>query len=134
MNRGAWRATVHRVLKTWTRLKGLSMHACMCVYTLIYVHIHISSVHIHIHVCVYTYSMCICMCVYVYIYVCMLGSFNHVRLFATLWAPLSMGFYGHWRRCHTFLQGIFLTQGSNQCLLHYRQILYRLNHHRSPPD
>ena len=26
--------------------------------------------------------------------------------------------------CHFLLQGIFLTQGSNQCLLHYRQILY----------
>ena len=26
--------------------------------------------------------------------------------------------------CHFFLQGIFLTQGLNPCLLHYRQILY----------
>ena len=28
--------------------------------------------------------------------------------------------------CHSFLQGIFLTQGSNLGLLHRRQILYRL--------
>ena len=28
MDRGAWRATVHRVTKGWTRLKQLSMHAC----------------------------------------------------------------------------------------------------------
>ena len=28
MDRGAWRATVHRVAKSWTQLKRLSMHAC----------------------------------------------------------------------------------------------------------
>ena len=27
MDRGAWRAIVHRVAKSWTRLKRLSMHA-----------------------------------------------------------------------------------------------------------
>ena len=27
MDRGAWWAAVHRVTKSWTRLKGLSMHA-----------------------------------------------------------------------------------------------------------
>ena len=32
--------------------------------------------------------------------------------------------------CHTLLQGIFPTQGSNSGLLHYRQILYHLSHHR----
>ena len=26
MDRGAWRATVHKVPKSWTRLKQLSMH------------------------------------------------------------------------------------------------------------
>ena len=26
MDRGAWQATVHRVAKSWTRLKQLSMH------------------------------------------------------------------------------------------------------------
>jgi len=37
--------------------------------------------------------------------------------------------------CHTLLQGIFLTQGSNPhslCLLHCRQILYPLSHLGSP--
>ena len=29
---------------------------------------------------------------------------------------------------HAFLQGIFLTQGSNPDLLHCRQILYQLSH------
>ena len=36
---------------------------------------------------------------------------------------------------HILLQGIFLTQGSNQrflCLLHYRHILYLLSHQRGP--
>ena len=33
---------------------------------------------------------------------------------------------------HFLLQGIFLTQGSNLCLLHCRQILYHLTHQGSP--
>ena len=34
--------------------------------------------------------------------------------------------------CHSFLQVIFLIQGSNPGLLHCRQILCHLNHQRSP--
>ena len=34
--------------------------------------------------------------------------------------------------CHALLQGIFPTQGSNSGLLHFRQILYNLNHPGSP--
>ena len=34
--------------------------------------------------------------------------------------------------CHFLLQGMFLTQGSNPCLLHCRQILYHLSHQESP--
>ena len=34
--------------------------------------------------------------------------------------------------CHAFLQGIFLTQESNQGLLHCRWIPYQLSHHGSP--
>ena len=34
--------------------------------------------------------------------------------------------------CHSLLQGIFLTQGSNTGLLHCRQILYHLSHQGSP--
>ena len=33
---------------------------------------------------------------------------------------------------HFLLQGIFPTQGSNPDLLHCRQILYHMNHQRSP--
>ena len=50
--------------------------------------------------------------------------FNHVQLFVTLWtvalqAPLSMGFSikNTGVGCHALLQGIFLTQGLNLCLL-----------------
>ena len=56
--------------------------------------------------------------------ICMLSHFNHVRLCVTLWtiacqAPLSMEFSrkNTWVGCHAFLQGIFPTQGSNNCLL-----------------
>ena len=35
--------------------------------------------------------------------------------------------------CHSFLQEIFLTQGLNPCLLHYRQILCALSHKGSTP-
>ena len=35
---------------------------------------------------------------------------------------------------HSLLQGIFPTQGSNQGLLHCRQIIYRLSHQGSPLD
>ena len=34
--------------------------------------------------------------------------------------------------CHALLQGIFLTQGSNQGLLRCRRIPYQLSHHGSP--
>ena len=34
--------------------------------------------------------------------------------------------------CHALLQGIFLTQGSNPGIPHYRQILYCLSHLGSP--
>ena len=34
--------------------------------------------------------------------------------------------------CHSLLQGIFPTQGSNPGLLHCRQMLYRLSHQGSP--
>ena len=34
--------------------------------------------------------------------------------------------------CHSLLQGIFLTQGSNSGFLHCRQILYRLSHQGNP--
>ena len=49
--------------------------------------------------------------------------------------PLSMGFFQARITgvgCHFLLQGIFLTQGSNQGLLHCRQILSQLNYQGTP--
>ena len=38
----------------------------------------------------------------------------------------------YWSGLHALLQGIFLTQESNQGLLHCRRILYQLSYQRSP--
>ena len=53
-----------------------------------------------------------------------LKQYLHVQLFATLWiidrqAPLSMGFsrQEYWSGLPSLLQGIFLTQGLNLCLM-----------------
>ena len=53
---------------------------------------------------------------------CILSPFSHVQLCETLWtvacqAPLSMGFSRHEVDCHALIQGIFLAQGLNPCLL-----------------
>ena len=50
-------------------------------------------------------------------------------------APLSPGFSSKntGMGCHSLLQGIFPTQGSNPGLPHYRRILYGLSHQGSPP-
>ena len=63
---------------------------------------------------------------------------SRVQLFVTPWtvayqAPPSMEFSNPWKfpgkstgvGCHFLLLGIFLTQGSNPGLLHYRQMLYQ---------
>jgi len=36
--------------------------------------------------------------------------------------------------CHSLLQGIFPTWGSNPGLLHCRQILYHLSYREAPPE
>ena len=55
---------------------------------------------------------------------CVLSHFSRVRLFVTPWTvarhtPLSMGFsrQGYWSGLPCLLQGIFLTQRLNLCLL-----------------
>ena len=64
---------------------------------------------------------------YIYIYVLLLV-FSYVRLLANLWTvacqtPLSMQFpkQEYW---NGLIEGMFLTEGSNPCLLLDRQILY----------
>ena len=63
--------------------------------------------------------------------------FNCVQLFATPWTVRLLcpwGFPGKNTGvdCHSLLQGIFPTQGSNLGFMHWRQILYCLSYHRSP--
>ena len=71
--------------------------------------------------------------------VCVLNCFSSVQLFVTLWtiacqAPLSMDFSGKNTGvgCHFFLEGIFLTQESNLCLLYRQADSLPLNHQGSP--
>ena len=66
-------------------------------------------------------------------------SLSHVRLFATPWtvalqATLSMGFPKQECNsgCHAFLQGIFLAQGSNACLMHWQADSLPLSHQGRP--
>ena len=62
------------------------------------------------------------------------------QLCPTLCNPMSTRFLCLWNSpgkntgvgSHSFLQGIFPTQGSNPGLLHCRQILYHLSHQGSP--
>ena len=71
---------------------------------------------------------------------CVLSRFSCVWLFVTPWtvarqAPLSMGFsrqeYWSGLPCPP-LQGFFLTQGSNLCLLHCKQVHYQYHDQGSP--
>ena len=66
-----------------------------------------------------------------------LQSRSPVQLFATLWTiarqdPLSMAGKNTGVGYHALLQGTFLTHETNLGLLSCRQILYPLNHLRSP--
>ena len=63
-------------------------------------------------------------------------SLRHVQLFMIPWIvvlqySLSMEFsrQNTGVGSHSFLWGLFLTQGSNSGLQHCRQILYHLSHH-----
>ena len=72
---------------------------------------------------IYPSSLRVCVCV------CVLVTHSHS---VTHQDPLSMDFsrQEYWVGCHSLLQGIFLTQGSNLGLL--RHILYCLSHQESP--
>ena len=107
MDREAWRAAIHGVAKSRTRLSDWT-ESCHTSKT--------STCHLKTPT-LSSFSKSD--------YVCMLSCFSCVQLFATLGtvacqAPLSMGF-----SCentgvgfHFLLQGIFPTQGWNHCLLY----------------
>ena len=96
--------------------------------------------------------MCVCVYIYTHIQLILLHNWNSVSqlhinkicIYApclTLCSPVDCSLpgssvhgilQGRILGCHFLLQRIFPTQGSNLNLLHCRQILYRLNHQRSP--
>ena len=90
-------------------------------------------IYIYIYVCV---CVCVCVCVYVYVQQCqVLGCFclfSHSVVSNSL-RPCPWDSPGRNIEvgCHFLLQGIFLTQGLNLCLLYYRWILYSLSHRGS---
>ena len=134
MDRGTWWATLHRVTKNQTRLKLLNTH-------------------IHTHMTqngrsfartsentkgraskwqgdLERHSLFCCLVCQSFLTLC------NPRTVAYQ-VPLSMGFprQQYWSGLTFPSPGIFLTQGSNPhllCLLHYRWILYLLNHWGSP--
>ena len=64
VGRGALQATVHRIRKSWTQLRQLSMHTymCACVYKYMCVY-----VYMYVYICIYE---CIHIYMYLYIYMC----------------------------------------------------------------
>ena len=69
-----------------------------------------------------------------------IGYYVITKTYPTLCDPMDYSLPGssvhgisrqEWECCHSLLQGILLTQGSNPSLLHCRQILYHLSHQRS---
>ena len=74
--------------------------------------------------------MCVCVCV------CVLVA-QSCLIFVTPWTtrllcPWNSPGKNTGVGCHSFLQGIFWTQGSNLGLLHCTQILYHLSYQGSP--
>ena len=74
-------------------------------------------------------------CLYIILYICCAQSLSHVQLFVTLgWEPARLlcpwNFPGNNTGvgCHFFLQGIFPTQKSNPCLLHWQADSLPLHH------
>ena len=65
-------------------------------------------------------DVCMCVCVCVCVCVCSVMSYSAIPWTIACQAPLSMEFPGKNTEvgCHFLLQRIFVTQGSNPCLLH----------------
>ena len=99
----AWWAAVYGVAQSRTRLKWLSSSSSSSSNFIIYV----------------------------------VMSLSHVWCFATPWTVTSKAPQGSPGKnagvgCHFLLQGIFLDQGSNLCLLHWQADALRLSHQGSP--
>ena len=122
MDREAWRAAVHGVAKSQTRLSDWTELKCIKSGSSESHDIWGKSLLWIIYKTFHTYT-------------------SHLYMICwTLWsvtcqASLSVGFQARKLDCcHDLLQEIFLTQVSNLCLLPCRQILYLLSHFESPLD
>ena len=75
-------------------------------------------------------SVCVCVCVCVCVSCSVMSSSfrPHGLKLSRLLFPWDFPDKNTGVSCHSFLQGIFLTQGLNPHLLHCRQILYHLSH------
>ena len=76
----------------------------------------------------YTWRVCVCVCVCVSCSVMSSSFWPHGLKLSSLLFPWDFPDKNTGVSCHSFLQGIFLTQGLNPHLLHCRQILYHLSH------
>ena len=85
MDRDAWFATVHRVEKSWTRLKQLSTHSTFYKYVCVYKYTH-THTHTHTHTWIYKHTH---IYIFFYRYFSLLDYsvqlFSHVWLFETPW-------------------------------------------------
>ena len=94
MDREAWWATVHRVAKSQTRLKWLSMHTCIVD---LQWHVSFSCTaqwlgFIYIYMCV---CVCVCVCVFLYIFFLRLFSlmgYYNILCITLVWCGRSLFF------------------------------------------
>ena len=119
---------------SWQYCSLLYVCAYMCVSVC-----YVVCVHLYESMCVWYMHVCVCVCVVVVM--CLLCLVTQLR--PTLGNPMDCSPPGssvHGESpgkdtgvsCHALLQEVFPTQGSNPGLPHCRQILYHLNHQRSP--
>ena len=80
---------------------------------------------------IYTHTH-IRICVYIYIFFVVLVAQSCLTLCDPMVCPWNPPGKNTGVGCHSFLQGIFLAQGSNLGLLHHRQFLYHLSYQGSP--
>ena len=86
----------------------------------------------NIPLCFMCVCVCVCMCACVQL-------LSRVQLCTTPWTVARLFSWNSTDNNtgvggNSFLQGIFPTQRSNPCLLHWRWILYRLSHQGNPSN
>ena len=155
VGRGAWRATVYEVTKSWTQLSNqmyththththknpLSKNKDRSLRWIKYIQVHALYINTHIHRHIYThkgsmrlsyrtivsYYVICCLITKLYLTLCDTMDLQPSRIRYSWDFPGKNTELG----CYFPLQGIFSTQGLNPGLLHCRQTLYCLIHQGS---